>query len=291
MKKYDLHKDGITQSLLAQYKMCPRKFKFETDGLCGGGSLAREFGSFFHYLLEQCYKNQCVNIQKEIDKYEFDKTVSTEDAEYCRAYAGVMVPFYMTLYKKEFAGALGTCSPEIQLDTEFADFRIRGKIDCAFDKKGKVTLLETKTKGQIPEDKILNFLPIDWQTLFYDNGYTCQFNKQPEKIIYNVIRFSKKSMKEGIVAFQEKLLSEVKKNPSYFFMRWETTYSQKDRDLFQMELQATLCQVEQSFVDDYFPRNLCACMAPYACSFIGLCATGEKTGLLKKSSHFPELEN
>lgn len=270
--KYDFIKDGITQSLMANYMLCPQKYEnsiqwkeaFQSNTI---------FGTFGHKMLEQIYLGK----KAEIFNYQFPKEVKQEEQEYMRAVGEILIDEYLHYYGKE------KIKPEILFDTNLEGFKLKGKIDGI---KGNY-LFETKFKTQIVEDKLQERLILDWQTNFYLVVYHCLTGKYLDGVIYNVIRYPKRSTKGNMKTFCDSLQTEIREKPEYFFYRYQTEFSKEHIEQFEIDLITKLARIKgQNII-----KNQCACDLYGGCSFVKLCAKGDTDGLVKRKVMFEELTN
>ena len=272
---YDFKKDGVTQTLLGAYMMCPQRFKLVTGGLAKPESRSMMFGSYFHSLLEQHYSGR----KPDVDGWTFPQLTAPNDVEYMRCCAAALLPGYVSRWAVEDKRWLGV-QPEKVFDVKFHGYRLRGKIDGIVNTGTGVYLLETKTKSVISEDNLTNRLALDWQSLFYMHAWAIEAGGDvPQGVIYNVIRFPQRTMKNAR-EFTDTLRKEVASKPEYYFYRWTVEFSTEDIEAFRVELHQKLMELEQRKV--WF-KNQCACEAPYPCDYVRLCAEGDrKTGLVKR---------
>ena len=275
-KNYSLKRHGITQSLLATYLMCPRRFWYAINLYAGSVSKAMQFGTLMHAVVEEWYRSNGSDKAScaVIENFKFDKIIKVDDAEYMRAVASALAPTYFDIYKGDIKRNV---EPEFALDTLHpSGLRVRGKIDGIV---GKELLLETKTKGRISEGGIERRMSIDYQTLFYIMGYRMQTGALLSGVVYNVIRFPQRAIKGDLKKFTDDLTKDVAKKPDDYFMRWETAFSRSDIDEFESEF---FRNIERVRAEVHFDRNLCACEAPYPCTYINACASGGDTSSLRK---------
>ena len=270
--KYDFQKDGITQSLMSDFMTCPRKYEnsihYKIDLIP-----ATVFGSFGHKYLECFYSKKDFNFEA----YEFPKEVSLDDQEYMRNVGAILFEEYENYYSKE------KIQPEIVFDVKLKDFRLKGKIDGIKNN----FIFETKFKSQIVENKLQERLLLDWQTNFYMIAYLLKMNMYPKGVIYNVIRYPKRSIKGSMKTFCDSLQKEIHNKPEYFFLRFETLFNKELIDNFKVELYHKL-----KYMKDYYPwKNQCACDLYSGCQYVKLCAKGDTDGLKKREKMFEELEN
>jgi hypothetical protein len=231
---------------------------------------------------------------------------------------------------------------------------LRGKWDeIKLKEKGinnGLWLKENKTKGTIDEEKMVKQLSFDLQTMTYQVALQTAINldkpdtsvgelpffprKTVKGILYNVIRrplsggvgsirrhkATKTKPEETAEHFYGRLSDIIGADPSYFFMRWSVSVSQKDIERFKTQ---TLDPLLENLVDDYewwsqclerskdpfnhlrrqimFPNHYNRHFRlPYGVynpvaegrttSTDEYLRTGSKTGLVRNTNLFPELE-
>lgn len=273
-KKFSFEKIGITQSLMADYMACPRKFAIRTHELAQPAKMVMELGSYGHKMIETGEK----------EKFVFDKMVTTEQREQIIAAMKAIIPEYFKYYKAEDSKYLK--SSEQVIDTTLTGIRIRGKIDCILTHKDEIKLRETKFKSRISEDELDATLGLDWQSLFYLMALTQQ-GKEVYTVEYDVIRYPtiKTGMKPEDIF--KSCQDGIKKEPEHWFKRWTTKFDQSEVFSFTGELVQKLNEMRNRTI---WYRNECSCKGNFKCPFVNYCMTGETTGLIKKKLH-SELDN
>lgn len=288
-KVYSPKIEGISQSLLKDYMICPRRFVLAANRYAQPETKNLVFGTFFHALLEIHYMEhrplEKGDAAAFTDAYDFPKTITAEDAEYMRAVGYVLYEAYAARYRDDFKYAI---IPEHVFDVK-ADggYRLRGKMDGIWKAAPDVWLLETKTKSQIGEEGLQKRLALDWQSLFYMLAYWYENKKMPRGVIYNVVRFPQRSVAGGYPAFTAALRKDIAAKPDYYFMRWNTEFTMDDIGKFAKELIAKLNELAARKV---WYRNECSCDVYGGCPFVNYCATGSLDGLRRKSKLFEELK-
>jgi hypothetical protein len=119
---------------------------------------------------------------------------------------------------------------------------LRGKIDGAFEQKGKFVIQENKTKGEIDQEAIPLCIPNNLQTGIYIIAAEEKRIRVPDRVLYNVIRRPlsdryaiRRRKKESEKQFIKRLGGTIKAKPAYFFMRWPVDLPQKRIQEFRQE--------------------------------------------------------
>ena len=299
-RAYSLEADGLSQSLIQTCMTCPRKFLFRINGYTSKApmSSAITFGNIMHEALEMLYRDvgydRCNlhGIDEIIEKA--CTSFPSDDTEIHKAKSTALLEEYVNIYRSDFNG-----KSFIELEREFdlpystGDLKVmrRGKIDGVFETKGKLWLIEHKTKSRIDEDGLMLQLSFDFQNLFYVTVAEELYQKEVAGVLYNVIRTPehRQGHGESLEEFTQRLGKEIRKAPDHFFKRYEVPYTQKDKQEFIIELNYKLNTLRRFFSDGCFFRNQNACDSKYGtCEFLTACATGRMI-TLKKDKLFPEL--
>jgi hypothetical protein len=253
--------DGMTKSLYYSYLMCPMKFKIEAiDCLHQKSSIALLLGTYGHKMIET---------KRRKDKFILPNVKEGKSVGFLiKSIINILVPAYFQFWSKE---EKGKHQPEIIFDVQaLARWRLRGRIDDLIND----TILDTKFKGRVDDEGIENLLPLNLDGLFL-----CYANKK-HKFILDVVKYPQ--IKEGKLPDLKKLAKEVQNNPEEYFKRWEMTYTEKDLEYFETELDYNLDKIQKGV----FTRNLAAC---WHCEFSRYCSHGIKSGLIRQEP-FSELK-
>jgi len=298
-KRYDIRRDGITQSLLTKFMRCPLMGIYSTEGWRPKSLIDRvRFGNICHHVCECLYKAQSTMDLKwvvdgaleEWERRNWDPGEHREDRfELDMAKAEACMHQYVYAYPGDFVGDKTFKSTELTLRTEFAGFRIMGKIDAIYkDKHEGLWLMETKTKARIQEEKLLQTLPNDFQNQFYLTLYETQTGRKVNGILYNIIRNpSSKPSGLPLLAYKTRLNREIGAKRPHFFKRYELNYTDADRDRFRAELIDKLAGAERALSGrGSVWRNETAC---WDCDFKGLCIDGDE-GPYTQKPLFQELD-
>lgn len=263
--------DGITQSLLSKFIVCPMRFRvMMINGLrpLQGFNSKSAFGDMWH-LCEEYHadgkdwekplkehaiavaqygsQNGSPNVISQIEKwYQVCKRQFPLYVNHWRKHKDVVrrIPVY-----QEEVFAVDYPLPSGR------NFKIRGKLDSVDIVNRKLWLQENKTKGEIDEEKIKSQLTSDLQTMTYLTALRLMRKEKIGGVRYNVVRrplsggkFSisqrkGRKTKKGVVGaetsqqFYKRLEEQViAKNPDFFFMRWNAEVSEADLEKFQKEI-------------------------------------------------------
>lgn len=194
---------------------------------------------------------------------------------------------YVRAYPSDFVG-MSFVEAEMEVDVDFHGFRLRGKIDGVYkDKNNALWVLETKTKGRIP-DNLLDTMARDFQNQFYLTLFELSRGEQVNGVLYNVIRNPgiRQRQNETLADYQKRLYQEIGANRPHYFKRYELYYTDEDRKIFRAELLDKLAETEAYLSGTRYPYNReTACKD---CDFLDMCVTGN-TGTLVQSELFSEL--
>lgn len=237
---WDLYRDGISYSLICKYRNCKERFRISTvEGYRPGDrKAALDFGTVFHKALEYAAQNktssQIINM---VLKFYKDSSI---DPMLIRQ-ACVLVPHYNSYYAKDKHNYI---AQEEVFDIPYKSvtngriIRLRGRRDEVFERPGKTKSLwlqENKTKIMIDENKIMQTLPHDLQTMLYVYSMTHDYRgRKIGGVLYNVIRRPKlqQGAKESETQFLTRLNQHISEDPSHYFKRYEVELVQSDIDRF-----------------------------------------------------------
>ena len=124
-----------------------------------------------------------------------------------------------------------------KIDGELLDPTVRSKT---------YRILENKTKQKIEEFDVEQALKKDCQTMIYTLANQHEYGKCPSGVLYNVIRRTslKPRVKDSYSDFCERIGSDIRSRPDFYFMRWRVDITQEDVDIFvQRTLDPMLCQI------------------------------------------------
>ncbi len=204
---------------------------------------AIEFGEICHWLLASIYKTNkrpgSKRVKSLLRKYEKTWFVThrllseKQRIEMNRifAQAEIVLLKYFEYFNGEDFGRYKIwidCERYFRLAYRYPDGAktyIKGIFDGVFEKKKKLWLLETKTKGQIDLVTIIETLKFDLQTMLYFYHLYKLKHQTPAGILYNIIRRPghKFTQKDTEKSFIDRVAKDVNnpKNKSHYFMRPE----------------------------------------------------------------------
>jgi hypothetical protein len=258
----DLEKDGVTYSFLSKFLMDREQARLTyVEGLQRAGCMdALDFGSCFHELLEHFAEgSDCSKpcLKKKLDTWLSNqrkwRALQSEEYRRCVQLADQVLtifPHYLDYWKAQKGDEHKSdfvCQEQDfrlehlipwQLDPdvppESINHRkviIRGRFDAIFRLKGKLWLMENKTKSQIDEEGLSSSLHLDLQTMLYCQAIRTMYGEAPEGVLYNVIR--RPALRQGKTTYNDflnRIEKDVIDNKSWYFMRWRVTFGKNDLD-------------------------------------------------------------
>jgi hypothetical protein len=301
---YDLHEDGISQSLLGAFQSCPLRFLLMINRWqLVGGDAVFVFGNIYHEMLDQSFQagkapsNAVLKGRlKRYSKKEEKKLseVALEDFGKKLKIAEMILQEYYQYYDDEYE-KVQVIEPEQNFDVEFHGYRLRGKKDLRFmlGKSKAIWLMEHKTKGRVDADVLEDVLDFDLQNLFYTTADDVEYQDDVQNVLYNIIRNPghKKNKSETFEEYVERIREHIQRDPAHFFIRYNCTYNAKNKNRFATELKDKLDLIDM-YLEGALPfwRNECACRTPFKCPYLGACASGKLAGYVQQETMFPELE-
>lgn len=313
---YNIEEHGITQGLLYSWLSCRQKARWSLLGYSPkGGSLSLTYGSIIHLVLEKIYTDiqkkkitsipEIKYVHKQIQLIENDwikenPRMSAQEREYLELsllIAEATMPIYFEFWKKDIKQLKW-----LDLENEFAipysldDGRktiLRGKMDGVFENNG-LWLFETKTKGWIDENTLVDMLPFELQCNLYVWVLNVMKKKYPKGVLYNIIRKIGLQQKKGetIGQFSKRCIEDIRSRPEFYFIRLEVLFSKQDIERFDMRLKEMI----KDFYDwwqgksGHYP-NPGSCSDKYGrCKFLTACSSGNMSTYEKRKKVFNELE-
>lgn len=311
MEKYDPFKHGVTQGVLATFMRCREEVKNHLAGLSQiRTSAALQFGSLAHRTLELIYgkwkkpptKPEVAKVLDFIYK-EFMKEdgarLSPEGLENIHtnmALLNSIMPHYFEFHKDDFkAGNWMELEQKFKVPSSVPGIDLVGRIDGVRKQKKEVWLFESKTKSRIEEDSLTDSLSFDFQTNVYQYAVQKKYNVHPTGVLYNVIRRPGQKLKkdETLTAFAQRVEEEIKKDPSYYFLRYEIQIPKSEFQRFEGELSSIIEEfVEWCQGNLAHYRNTSSCLQRYGpCRFLPLCANNDTGLYIRREELFPELKD
>lgn len=313
---YNLEQDGVTQSLLLCFMRCKRLCEFYMQGwqpLRLSGPI--EFGSITHQVLAEVYgrlrgpKPKAVtpkHIKAILGSALSEREQAAERAgakelerlELQAAQLEVVLPAYFDFWREDFSK-----TQWVDLETNFRlqhtsykHFWLNGKIDGVLrrskGKKESLWLLETKTRGQVVEDSLVDQLVMDFQSHFYALAIWKMTHRVPRGVLYNIIRRPglKQGQRESLPQYKERLTEDIAGRPEHYFKRFELAMEERDLVAFEQDLNYILREFEAWLAEkEQSPRNVTACFGRGVCQFVPACISGNLQGFIQRPSLFQEL--
>jgi hypothetical protein len=272
-----------------------------------GGSTPLLFGNLVHRVLELTYADKNPGYAMEHLETAANELAPVDNAEYedyeiCLGWAEALIPSYFLFWgKKDFESMRwehleGEFGVPYDMGLGRMTIPLRGKIDGAYriGTNNSLWLFETKTKGQIKEDFLLEQLSFDFQINYYCNVLTKISGVRPKGVNYNILRRPnlRRSSSETLKNFVERCQADIIKRPEFYFQRYEVAVTEKDMDKWNREFKVIMQLFEQwvSNPEYYTYKNPNACSIYGVCPYMRICANGDRSGYVGKESHFPELE-
>jgi hypothetical protein len=327
---YDPFTHGVTYSLLSRWLECPEKFRLGYVDLWTPLKVsgAMSFGSIGHAALEHIYssgameglrgagmstvrKAEAILVDRlsrfmatayaeDRQKLERNTTGDPNEMDELEETYGVA---HITLdaYCREWVTDYREID-WIDLEREFAfpyalkDGRritIKVKIDGAFNTQSKALwLFETKFKGRIDEDAILDKMPYDLQVQLYMWAMEVMYGRKPEGVMYNVVRRSqlRRKQSERRNEFHNRIREDIKARPEFYFMRHNVSFYEDEIRRARVEIGKIIEAFVSAWENRFFFRNSGACDARGKCFFINVCSRGMAKGLYRRDKIFAELE-
>ena len=297
---YFLLRDGVTQSMLADFIDCRQRMKYILDLWESGQSkMALEFGSLWHYLLEQNYRaireygSKAPLPFMDVVKLYLDDIggipLAPEDWEQAEAMAEALyIPYWeywIADFKRKWIGV------ESKFDVKlFKRYRFRGMRDGLFQGRSRSRwLLETKTTAWINESALDDVLNFDFQNLSYVTATEEETKKNVAGVLYNVIQ--KPGIKLGtksnpdIPSWFKAIKADIQKSPEKYFRRFEVKYSDIQKKAFRNELLDKLAEFEVWLKGDLPTyKNQSACeKKKFTCEFVRACSSGGQMSEYQKT--------
>jgi hypothetical protein len=318
--KYDVFKDGVTQSLLNTFFDCEKKTRYYLRGLksnSDGSSKAIRFGNMWHDLQEyvlngrsehlfmnfndfkKIYVDICDKVweDRHADVYELLAPDKQKEYELDWKLVINMTYHYFDKYQDDFGNNLA-----LKAEIEIKNFKIkgipiRGKLDGLVLNlaTNQTTLLEHKTKSRFDISAIQLSLPNNFQVLFY-LMYLNAIGAHSHRVLYNVVRkpLLVRSKNESLPEYITRVHEDIKKRPDFYFIRLEQHYSTEKITEFRQIVEAKIGNfgLWANGNEQLDLRNTSKCQGVYgACQYLEYCHSDEKDhfNLTIKEKLFSEL--
>jgi hypothetical protein len=317
-KRYDVDKDGVNSSLLGRWLDCREKARLYLLGWTARRvSSGRVFGVIVHGVNDEiysAYQNGELDalpsrkrILKEIAKMEkrWKQSNPRADADTLQtleiqcAMAEAILPVYYQFWHKDLTQT-DWHALEHKFKVPIADTHLIGRMDGNFrPMKGKkvIWLFESKSKSRIGdrgESSLVDILPHERQVNLYLGAIEVLYKEVPGGVILNVIRRPGQRLRkgEGPKAFAARVAADIRKRPSFYFMRIRMTVDKKDLARTKMEHEAMIRDfVQWARGKSYHYRNSDACENKYGrCEYLGICSRQDFTGMYQRKPRVRDVE-
>lgn len=315
---YDIGKDGVTQSLLAMFLACREKARLYLKGWNSRyTSDAFTYGSLGHGMLEYAYTDLMSGKLKdpptEQQSREYSKRTQVEwlkenpksdvrtllQLEISLALLEKTLPRYFDFWGKDFKkmnwkGLEEQFEAKAEVD-HLVSIKVRGKKDGRFVRGPEPWIFETKTKSMVNEGDLIDTLSLDLQVRIYLWAERLKLHKIPAGVLYNIIRKTSLKMKvnEPIPKFAKRVAQDMDDRPEFYFIRLEVANTKADMDAFEKDFTGLLQDFYNWHCGDIpHYRNPTNCIGKYGrCEYIGACARGDYSNLVKRNVVFKELSD
>lgn len=296
-KDYRLDREGITQSLAADFVTCRQRFLFRINRWRSDAdeSEALFFGSLCHFVLEQFYTTKSSRFHLLIPGLvrQYAKKEGWSDEEVLQLKAIALLTVYCEVYEKDRKNVTPIRTEEVFSTPGFGTI-LRGRKDLVYLLKGvKKWMMEHKTKSRIDHEFLGYQLSHDIQNHFYDLHESTEHEIPFTGITYNILRTPqlKPKKKESAQEFFERLKATIREEWKDYFFRYEVTFTKQERGRFAKELKLKVDEMKLYLAGKLAHyRNESACQTPYRCPYLKACTSGCMSGYSKKETLFPELE-
>lgn len=325
---------GVTKSLLETFMTCPQKLLFAYRQRMSPirDTEALEFGNIFHEALDGFYGVCGQEVEsghslkkigswgvdwleshlKRCEQRDFKRLESQpmfdskmlEQTEKLYGLAWVTLKAYIQHWEKDasekswegleemFAYPF---DPKAEGIIDRPTILLRGKRDGRYrDKRGKMWLFETKTKGTIEEETIIDRMPFEIQVMMYDFVTAREFGESLTGVTYNIVRRSnlRQGAKESLALFLQRVEADIEDRPEHYFVRYEVSIDSEERQRWLADFKGLMWRLIYWWEGQGHYRDSGACTANFGrCPFLPYCAGRPETAKLTKREHvFPELQ-
>jgi hypothetical protein len=315
---WNIERDGLTQSMISTFLTCKEKFRLSyIEGWRPAkvSTAPMEFGNCIHEILDMIY-----SASKEYEPGYFAEEIYTAVKNSCKEYeeekyerlshdgndwdtlsenvgiAEVLLPQYFNYWKEDWEHVEWLDLEEVfdvPLVIDGRTIRIRGKFDGVQRIKGKLWLFETKTKGRIEEDSIMDKLSIDLQVNLYFWAIWKKYGEFPAGVVYNIIRRPqlRQGKTEKLTEFIGRIKADIFDRPDFYFMRNHGSIDKSE--LLEWEQKEFIPIVREMLRwtdgDGHF-KNVSACTSGFfACPFLRICGQNDTGTFMRRKALFEEL--
>lgn len=273
MAKYNIVEDGVTQSMINNFRECPTKAALRQLGLRAPGSQSQAiaFGHIYHHAQEitleairDCLEQEDLNSEyfdqlfDEIEARMNSSMLTAEEVEnlemsllLARATIYQYFDEWQHIYFGEDRLEIVELEKEFMIPDFFGNVPYRGKIDGILkDQQGNFWILEHKTKSNWDEDALLSIIPRELQVGLYGMAIEHLYGVLPKGVIYNVtrrpqLRYAK--TKETYDKFYARVDKDIKDRRDFYFKKYEIAMNPEQFDnIYEQAFKTVKRMVEAS---------------------------------------------
>jgi len=323
--KWDLFKDGVTQTQILKFLECKRKFYFSLIRGWSEEHLSEAilFGILFHECMDAYYSGDLkgapdgiarVVVEQQETKLKVDSWPRDRRQawEFIVAQCYGIFPPYCKWYEEDdkklnWISVEGVFKVPVTVrlfDGQKVTIPVTGKRDGlvserrAKSKKSNLMVMEHKTKSRVNMGGINNTLSNDFQVNLYSWAANQERTGKDQRyggVIYNLIRRPqlRLSVSESLPKHTARVDADVRKRGAEYFTRLRAPISKVQEVKFEKVLKGILKEIAEFVLFDKgesLDRFSPHCLGPYGqCSLLGICYNGDSSGLKRRDVPFEEL--
>jgi hypothetical protein len=329
IKFWDMERDGVTQSLLSLFALCPQRAYWKmVEGLQGGKPhKALQFGTYFHDVLDKAYSmsRRPTTNQRALSDIKFWEVLSGKvlGSTYEEAVEGlddikdqqafeliyglcdvVLARYFRRWGRVDRKAKIIAVEMVFEFPYRLRDgtvIMIRGKIDRIDEIDGELWVYDHKTKSQIEGNYIVEKMGFDMQMMVYCMAVFHKYGKWPKGVVYNLIKrpgqiysgtYYKKT--ESIPQYLQRVDAHMQEKGDEYFCRYTISLLPREIELFRDRdldyVIERLYEWQNGGIASF--RNSGACSNwNRACEFLPLCSNDRdaRSKYTVRDSVFPEL--
>lgn len=252
---WDLWLDGVRSSFIKRFMHCRRQCQLEYEECWSNPRPSEylEFGSCFHYVMQEGYKLKKRPTRKQIEgfvaAYEKANAARVKGWNFERAWekllglCEIVGDHYFKAWTEDFKDQWLATEREFSVPFKYQDGRVttlNGTIDGVFVRvngigKPETMLLDTKTMGEVSEN-IPDMMPLNFQFNMYITAWMLLTGHFPDGLVQNIVRRPGQTWKqdETLKAFLQRVEEDIIKRPSWYFQRLDYYPSPDERTLWNV---------------------------------------------------------
>lgn len=321
--KWDLYEDGLTQTIINKFLHCREKLRLsEIEGLrpISANTTARDFGSVFHDMVAAVRKAATPNFTADdaIAMSEVvlatmaakaredglkDMSYSADAIAESHGLARATMIGYWKYRESDFAEVNFVKIEEswqinylVTLGGKKRYIPLQGKFDGIFQTgtKSSFWLWETKTKGKIDTDLVMEKISFDLQVCMYMRAMKEIMKADPEGVRYDLIRKSQlqQGKNQTLADYHTRVENDALDRQDFYYERIDSILTPDDIARWKIDFDAIILQIVRWFenMDDENYRNSAACTAHFGkCEYLPICSRRDTSNYRRRDTIFPEL--